>query len=151
MTPNIGTYNTSLQNTFYFSPCSIKSFKELLLANKTVSTNAQCLSNVPFDLPAENTYFNAFLPGQLWSLDQQCKIVTGDNRSTACRNSPWEKCLDFYCLYFDILLLTQNPFSISNVCSTEPCLNGATCVSTFNLYVCQCPAGFSGQNCENKI
>jgi hypothetical protein len=47
--------------------------------------------------------------------------------------------------------LTRNPLPKSNACSTKPCLNKATCVSIFNMYVCKCPAGFNGQKCENKI
>ena len=33
-------------------------------------------------------------------------------------------------------------------CAAEPCLNGATCTDLTNAYVCQCPSGYSGANCE---
>jgi hypothetical protein len=101
MTPYIGTYDTNLQNLWYFSPCSIKSFKALLLDNTTVSTKAQCLLNVPSDLPDENTYFNTFLPGQLLTLDQQCKMATGYKMSWSDSTNPLEICSEVYCLYPD--------------------------------------------------
>ena len=36
-------------------------------------------------------------------------------------------------------------------CSSDPCQNGATCFDSNggSSYVCLCPAGFEGTNCEN--
>jgi len=38
----------------------------------------------------------------------------------------------------------------SNACSTNPCLNGATCTATGSgsSYTCTCAAGYSGTNCQ---
>lgn len=38
-------------------------------------------------------------------------------------------------------------------CSKEfnPCKNGGNCVDHFTHYECQCPLGFSGQNCTIDI
>ena len=33
-------------------------------------------------------------------------------------------------------------------CSSNPCLNGATCVDGTNGYTCTCVAGYTGTNCE---
>lgn len=33
--------------------------------------------------------------------------------------------------------------------STTPCQNGATCLSTGGSYICDCPAGFMGLDCES--
>lgn len=33
-------------------------------------------------------------------------------------------------------------------CASQPCLNGGQCVLTEYAFVCQCPAGFEGKNCE---
>ena len=35
-------------------------------------------------------------------------------------------------------------------CSTNPCLNGATCTATGSgsSYTCTCAAGYSGTNCQ---
>ena len=33
-------------------------------------------------------------------------------------------------------------------CSSSPCQNNGTCFSDLDNYRCECPAGFTGQNCE---
>ncbi|KAM9328522.1 uncharacterized protein KZ484_019919 [Pholidichthys leucotaenia] len=33
-------------------------------------------------------------------------------------------------------------------CTSSPCKNGATCTRHVNTYVCKCPPGFHGNNCE---
>ena len=40
--------------------------------------------------------------------------------------------------------------AIFNACSSSPCLNGGTCQVQNNgaNYVCQCAAGYSGNNCQ---
>ena len=36
-------------------------------------------------------------------------------------------------------------------CSSSPCLNGATCLSTSEGYSCECPSGFTGHNCGEEV
>ena len=52
----------------------------------------------------------------------------------------------------------QKPINLMNTfvteimpCASSPCQNGATCFdhSSGSSYVCLCPAGFEGSNCEN--
>jgi hypothetical protein len=84
MASSLGSNNIKLTNNWYFSPCTIGKFKSSLLdRNTTVSTKGKCLSNLPSDLPVENTFFNAFLPGQLWSANDQCKFISGYVNSKA--------------------------------------------------------------------
>ena len=33
-------------------------------------------------------------------------------------------------------------------CSSDPCLNGGTCLNGANSFVCQCVTGFMGSACE---
>ena len=59
-------------------------FKLLLLTkNTTANTRGADLSNYTSDLPVENTYFNTYLPGQLWTVEQQCKVAMGFIGSSA--------------------------------------------------------------------
>ncbi|XP_078669871.1 collagen alpha-6(VI) chain-like [Branchiostoma floridae x Branchiostoma belcheri] len=36
-------------------------------------------------------------------------------------------------------------------CASAPCQNGGVCVNGNNQYTCQCPAGFTGTNCQNMV
>ena len=40
-----------------------------------------------------------------------------------------------------------------NPCTSSPCLNGGSCTSLADSvsYICQCPAAFSGNNCQKRI
>ena len=33
-------------------------------------------------------------------------------------------------------------------CSSNPCMNGATCTDAVNSYTCACVAGYTGTHCE---
>ena len=35
-------------------------------------------------------------------------------------------------------------------CQPNPCLNHGKCVDGVNSYVCKCPRGFAGVNCEKS-
>jgi hypothetical protein len=35
-----------------------------------------------------------------------------------------------------------------NACSNNPCYNGGNCLLNGNSFICQCPNGFSGNNCQ---
>lgn len=37
---------------------------------------------------------------------------------------------------------------VDNSCYNNPCLNGATCQTSGNSYVCICPSFYSGSNCQ---
>ena len=58
---------------------------------------------------------------------------------SCCRLSAIRRILVIYpaFLYADI-----------NECASNPCVNGGTCKDEIGQYVCACPGGFSGNNCE---
>lgn len=35
-----------------------------------------------------------------------------------------------------------------NFCVKQVCHNGGVCVSKWNTYICDCPTGYGGKNCE---
>jgi hypothetical protein len=39
----------------------------------------------------------------------------------------------------------------TNECEENPCKNGGTCIDGINSYTCECPAGYTGTNCETPI
>jgi len=43
---------------------------------------------------------------------------------------------------------TLNNMIQVNACFNNPCQNGATCTNTGNSYICTCPSGYSGTNCQ---
>ena len=97
MTPSFGMYTNS-SNLYYFSNCSINSFKASLLSPNrryilafqrnnlllillknlsTVSTSAQCLLNTPLSIA--QPYFNrSYLAGNLFNIDTQCSLAIGN-------------------------------------------------------------------------
>ncbi|TMW42451.1 hypothetical protein DOY81_012476, partial [Sarcophaga bullata] len=37
------------------------------------------------------------------------------------------------------------------LCSSEPCFNGGACREGWNIYSCECPGGFAGNQCQDTI
>lgn len=60
-----------------------------------------------------------------------------------------------------LILFLCHPLSLLSVginceveideCEDQPCQNGATCIDHIASYVCECTAGFQGQDCEVNI
>ncbi|NXR93420.1 FA9 factor, partial [Hypocryptadius cinnamomeus] len=46
------------------------------------------------------------------------------------------------------LLTLLSSLQDGDQCNPNPCKNGATCKDQINSYVCWCPAGYEGKNCE---
>ncbi|XP_077338987.1 coagulation factor VII [Lithobates pipiens] len=42
-------------------------------------------------------------------------------------------------------------YTDANDCLSNPCLNGGICSDQFQLYVCTCPEGYEGRNCETNV
>ncbi len=69
-----------------------------------VTSNAQCLANIPTqNSQILNINFDYYQPGQLWNLDEQCKISLGwpDSSATSCGVDPsFCSTLVFYFCYY---------------------------------------------------
>lgn len=59
-----------------------------------------------------------------------------------------------YSIFLSLSLLTSLHISLYFVdirpCSSQPCLNGGTCVEGTNQYKCNCPPEWRGTNCQSK-
>ena len=64
-------------------------FVLLMHSLQALSTVGSCLANVPSSLPLETSYANRFLPGQVFSLNDQCKMLYGPTaiNCAVCGNS----------------------------------------------------------------
>lgn len=38
-----------------------------------------------------------------------------------------------------------------NECESNPCRNGGSCLDRFNMFVCECPPGYSGPICDTNV
>ena len=87
MTPQIGHFSQNIINLFKFSNCSINAFKKTLFTSNmaSISSAGQCLYNSPVLLQTLSYYNETYLPGQLFSIEDQCKSVFGpDSSYSAC-------------------------------------------------------------------
>ena len=48
--------------------------------------------------------------------------------------------------FFNLILILD-----VDECVTDLCKNGATCADLVGSYRCDCPAGYTGSNCETSI
>jgi EGF-like domain len=39
---------------------------------------------------------------------------------------------------------------IKDICQSNPCLNGGSCIGSVEFYLCSCQLGYSGENCEKS-
>ena len=79
-----------------------------------------------------------------------CKRKKGNKvKYTLClkENVIMIKVKQYHYNYFILLSLS---FPDTNECIPNPCLNGAVCVDGLNGYTCNCPAGYTGVNCETS-
>ena len=58
--------------------------------------------------------------------------------------------LSVYCLWDNkVLFFICDLFTDHDECKSNPCKFGGTCIDTVGSYICQCPPGRSGRNCDN--
>lgn len=80
-----------------------------------------------------------------------CQVTgTGTTYTCSClAGYSGTNCQICKCYYF-INYLGKNiiNFLLVNACFNNPCLNGGTCTTSGNSYVCTCPTFYSGINCQ---
>ena len=79
-------------------------------------------------------------------------------QSTTCQDSDSLLCPQYYnlgyCTFSSVQLYCPVSCKICspiNYCSTNPCINGASCLSTINGFTCTCPTGYTGVTCSTMI
>lgn len=115
------------------------------------NVNAQCFqyANSPPSCICSAGYSgNGFGPnGCIVSAQDPCSAVRCRNGGTCMRNGT-----SAYCACPPG---TRQPLCDRTVdrCLTNPCLNGGNCTSLpfGRNYLCRCPRGFSGNNCQNQV
>lgn len=84
----------------------------------------------------------------MWNFEASNK--TG--KASDLREQPSFTTDSFFCLMSFLrmaLFLFLSQVDIDE-CSSNPCLNGATCTQYVASYTCTCPLGFSGINCATN-
>ena len=60
------------------------------------------------------------------------------------------------CPIFDLFMPFLGPQGVPKLksdvddCRTRPCQNGGICYNLYRRYVCKCPYGFTGPQCQTK-
>ncbi|KAJ7403811.1 Coagulation factor IX [Pitangus sulphuratus] len=83
---------------------------------------------------ANSNRLEEFIPGNLERecMEEKCSF---EEAREVFENQ--EKTMEFWKTYID-----------GDQCDPNPCKNGAVCKDGINSYVCWCPAGYEGRNCE---
>ena len=71
-------------------------------------------------------------------LESTARLVSINLYSVNCEATLFHRVID--------ILLSQDV----DDCEPNPCLNHGKCVDGVNSYVCKCPRGFAGVNCEKS-
>ncbi|XP_013411335.1 protein crumbs homolog 1 [Lingula anatina] len=50
--------------------------------------------------------------------------------------------------HLDHLISAENGLKARDPCRSQPCQNGAECKNQSETYLCSCPSGYTGRNCE---
>ena len=53
-------------------------------------------------------------------------------------------------IYKLIKKITKKYLDLNEPCASTPCLNGGNCTSFTGGYLCSCPTGYSGNNCQQS-
>lgn len=122
---------------FYFAVqifCSFLLFSDSLAA---VFLQRHEASTVLKRQKRANSWFEELYPG---SLERECIEEKCSFEEAREIFKDYRRTMDFWRSYSD-----------RDQCLSNPCHNGGTCSNSFRNYVCLCPEGYEGRNCEFDI
>ncbi|XP_076034375.1 A disintegrin and metalloproteinase with thrombospondin motifs like [Oratosquilla oratoria] len=88
----IMSYVQGSKNKFFFSPCSIKAMRAFFQTE-----GASCLQKKS---GKPKVTLSSKLPGDIYSLDEQCRRITGRPEATVAKSAPDDNiCMNLVCIY----------------------------------------------------
>ncbi|RNA20469.1 venom metallo ase 3-like [Brachionus plicatilis] len=96
----------------------------LLAINISTTDYSQCLTNTPLEVPQEFLKANFSLTGQIYGLNEQCRMLNGDN-SSFCHFKSNNICSQLFC---------RKSNNEETCYASGPAVEGTTCGSGKNIF-----------------
>lgn len=137
-----GTGNCTCKNGYSGDTCEIKPIGCFSNTCKNGGTCTQTNLNGDFICDCKSGF-----KGQICQINKGCEPNPCQN-DTECIEGPGNH--EYTCVCPSGLTGTNCETSV-DLCTSQPCQNGATCSSDALGYTCECVPGFTGTNCETNV